>query len=518
MKQTEETAKVLMVSALIGLIAAFTGCTSSAPRSNAELSESVFSSDLTYPLVDTNQGLTYDNSKQIDPPAQGEPFYGQDAQYTGNVASYTDNGNGTITDTITKLTWTQELSSYSMTWEEANEYVESLNTGGRSDWRLPTLKELWSIRDFSQGWPWVDTKYFHLVGNGSEGAQQHSWSSNYYLVDTDESKDGVAFVVNDWTGHIKAMDGMRFVRAVSGDIYGINDFVDNQDGTVTDEATGLMWAQNDSSEPITWEEALSYAENSEYAGYDDWRLPNVKEMQSIVDYSGVFPAIDTSVFNISSIVNEAGNDDYPYFWTSTTNPYIDLHDEDGYWYAWYVAFGYAVGSDGEDLHGAGAVRFDTKSPEGADGIDGERYYNYVRLVRGGDVTETPQGDPSTVDTDRVVNFEDGDTGNREDRRGGPDDQPGDTGTDERSSKTKDRPAGPDIGMQQSGPDFAAAAQQLGITESELMEAFGEASQGPPDFAAIAEKLGISEEELLDALGIDGEQMKAPSFGGPPQMQ
>ena len=46
--------------------------------------------------------------------------------------------------------------------------------------------------------------------------------------------------------------------------------------------------------------------------------------------------------------------------------------------AWYVAFGRAVGSDGKDLHGAGAVRFDTKIA-GATG--GERYYNFVRLVR-----------------------------------------------------------------------------------------------------------------------------------------
>jgi hypothetical protein len=94
-----------------------------------------------------------------------------------------------------------------MTWEETKAYVDSLNLGGITNWRLPNIKELWSIRDFSQGWPWVDTNYFHLVGDGSQGAQQHSWSSNYYLVDTDLAKENVAFVVNDWTGHIKALDG-----------------------------------------------------------------------------------------------------------------------------------------------------------------------------------------------------------------------------------------------------------------------------------------------------------------------
>ncbi len=109
-------------------------------------------------------------------------------------------------------------------------------------------------------------------------------------------------------------------------------------------------------------------------------MPNVKELQSIADYSGVFPAID-SIFAISEITNEAGNADYPYVWTSTSNPYIDPNDADGYWYAWYVAFGYAVDPNGNDIHGAGAVRFDTKVEGGAVGPDGERYYNFVRLVR-----------------------------------------------------------------------------------------------------------------------------------------
>ena len=58
---------------------------------------------LTSPIVDTNQGLCYDNDAQIAGPAEGEPFYGQDAQYTGNIPSYTDNGDGTITDNVTGL-------------------------------------------------------------------------------------------------------------------------------------------------------------------------------------------------------------------------------------------------------------------------------------------------------------------------------------------------------------------------------------------------------------------------------
>ena len=62
-------------------------------------------------------------------------------------------------------------------------------------------------------------------------------------------------------------------------------FVDNGDGTITDLATGLMWQKADSGMTLNWEEALEYSEELELGGHDDWRLPNVKELQGILDYS-----------------------------------------------------------------------------------------------------------------------------------------------------------------------------------------------------------------------------------------
>lgn len=79
--------------------------------------------------------------------------------------------------------------------------------------------------------------------------------------------------------------GRQYVRCVRGSAYGKNDFVDNGDGTITDHASGLMWTKSDSGKTMNWEEALFYAEDLEKAGYDDWRFPNVKDLQSIVDYS-----------------------------------------------------------------------------------------------------------------------------------------------------------------------------------------------------------------------------------------
>jgi hypothetical protein len=331
-------------------------------------------------MTATGQTNTYDDEGYVLTGLQsGDAFYGQDANYrAGMPMSYSDKGDGTVTDNVTGLVWAQDQSEFPTRWEDAATYCNNLTLGGYDDWRMPTLKELWSIRNFSTGWPYVDTDYFHLVSkDGGEQREQHTWSSNDYLVDTPEAATNVSFVVNDWTGHIKSLDGMRYVRAVRGDAYGINDFVDNGDDTITDEATGLMWAQDDSGTGMNWEAALAYAENANYAGYDDWRLPNVKELQGIVDYSGIFPAIDP-MFNITGITNEAGNADYPYFWTSTS---AGSEAVSGMYFADYVAFGYAVDHDGNDIHGAGAVRFDTKVEGGPAPQNEERIYNYVRLVR-----------------------------------------------------------------------------------------------------------------------------------------
>jgi hypothetical protein len=371
---------------------------------------------------------------------------------------------------------------------------------------LPNLKELWSIRDFSQGWPWVDTDYFYLVGDGSQLAQHHSWSSNLYLVESEYQNEQVegdpAWIVNDWTGHIKAMSGSRFVRCVSGEEYGINDFVDNGDGTITDNATGLMWAQDDSGEAIDWETALAYAEDATIGGYDDWRLPNIKELQSIADYSGVFPAIDTSVFNLSELTNvvydtETGEEidtqvTYPGYWTSTSNPILDEDaTEGGNTYAWLLVAGYNPDTSGYDLHGAGSVVFDTKAEEVSDGTDFEIIYHHARLVRDGDVAETPDGDPTTIDPDRVVVFEDGEI-----------------------DASASGPGGAS-GSGGQGPDFAAAAATLGVTEEALMEAMGEPGQ-EIDFEAAAEALGVTAEELEAALmdSSGAPQGDAPEEGAP----
>ncbi len=352
--------------------------------------------NLAYPVVDTGQINCYDDiGNQISCPTSAASFYGQDAQHTGSQPSYTAHGNGTVTDRVIGLMWQQIPDSRGLSWQSANDYCDSLVLGGYSDWRIPTLKELFSISNFSQGWPYLDTRYFNLAGSSVSKDEQY-WADSY-VGTTVEGGSAAAFGVNHGTGHIKAYPAGasgpmgNYVRAVrGGTTYGINDFVNNGNGTVTDKATGLMWQKADSVYSMDWEATLSYARKSTLAGYNDWRLPNVKELQSIVDYShspsasnsaNRGPAIDTDFFNITALPGGTTNysPDYGYYWSSTS-AYFGTHSPE-YYYAWYVAFGTAVDNDGNDMHGAGGVRFDTKVEGGPLGEGEERYYNYVRLVR-----------------------------------------------------------------------------------------------------------------------------------------
>jgi hypothetical protein len=392
-----------------------------------------------YSIVDTGQTACYDNNNEISRPSEGEAFYGQDAQIYGNQPSYTLSADGlTVHDKVTGLTWTQSPDlngdgdidvDDKLTFAEAQAYADTLNAanyGGYSDWRLPTIKELYSLMDFSGTdpsglTPFIDTDFFDFAYGDTAAGERiidaQFWSSNAY-VGTVFGGQPAAFGLNLADGRIKGypsgssgpMTKLNYVYFVRGNTaYGINDFSDNGDGMVTDNATGLMWSQDDSGDGMnngprsgmTWEEALAWAEqmNAEsYLGYSDWRLPNAKEMQSIVDYSrapdGTNSAAIDPVFNITAITNEEGETDYPWFWTSTTHVRSDGNGSAGVYICFGQAMGYVNGS-WLDVHGAGAQRSDQKdgsfsgltyvddgyylgqSPQG----DATRSYNYVRLVR-----------------------------------------------------------------------------------------------------------------------------------------
>ena len=361
-----------------------------------------------YSIVDTGQIISYSDDSVISTPAAGDDFFGQDANYVINQPSYTDNHDGTIIDNVTGLMWQQGLTE-KLSYDEALQKVKSFNLAGHSDWRIATIKELYSLIQFTGAvkgekaiTPFIDTNYFEQpLGDLSQGEREidaQVWSGTQYVGKTMRNDDTI-FGVNFVDGRIKGYPKynpsthdankmyFRFVR--DNKDYGKNNFVDNNDGTITDKATGLIWQTADSQKGLNWEEALQYAENLTLGGYDDWRLPNAKELQSIVDYTrspetSNSAAIDP-IFEISSIINEGGENDYPYFWSSTTH--LDGPTPESS--AVYVAFGKALGKMNGmimDVHGAGAQRSDPKTGEAMSrGPQGDmiRVKNYVRVVRGG---------------------------------------------------------------------------------------------------------------------------------------
>ena len=364
-------------SALALLIAAFTGLPCLAND---------------YPIVDTNLAQCYDDlGEEINPPpVPGQPFYGQDAQHDGIQPALLDNGDGTVTDLNTGLMWAQHPGPERLSLADAVTDVDMLTIGGHDDWRLPTLEELYSITDFSVGWPFIDLTYFVCELDPHAPGSTQYWSSTEYVGLAEGQV--AAFGVNFATGHIKAYEQVmrNYVRPVRGDSYGESSFVDNGDGTVTDLATGLMWQQMDNGVGLDWEAALAYAENLDLAGHQDWRLPDAKELQSIVDYThspnaidpaDLGPAIDTDFFDVTELASGTTNyqPDYGYYWTSTST--VGEPPDPGHYWAWYVAIGIAVNDLGLDSHGAGAVRFDTKVEGGPAAEDSERIYNFVLCVR-----------------------------------------------------------------------------------------------------------------------------------------
>ncbi len=409
-----------------------------------------------YPVVDTNQRKCYDNSGEIACPSAGQAFYGQDAQTTVNSPSFTVSTDGqTVNDNVTGLTWERSPETNGdgvlnkadkLTYANALTHCSSHASAGYqgyTDWRLPAIKELYSLIDFrgtdpaptaigTAGLtPFIDRTYFAFA-YGDTSAGERVIDSQYASSTLYVANNNMLFGVNFADGRIKGygltMPGGAvktfFVQCVRGNTsYGKNNFVDNRDGTITDAATGLMWAQADSGSGMTWQSALAWVQSKNavnYLGHNDWRLPDTKELQSIVDYTRspdtTGSAAINSVFKTTSLKNEQCAADYPWYWSSTTHAASTGSGSAGV----YVSFGRAMGfmnNAWSDIHGAGAQRSDPKSDvlntyahrdcgyynTNAPQSDSVRVYNYVRLVRtSGAATPPPAATPSLTATSTRV--------------------------------------------------------------------------------------------------------------------
>ncbi len=263
-------------------------------------------------LPDTGLTACYDiTGDVIACPAPGNPA-AQDGSYPRNPQSFNDNGDETITDNSTKLVWQKRTDLYDssdtcrldLRWYSANSHCNNLSFAGNDDWRLPSIKELRTLVDNSKSSPAVNEEYFPQASTNldywSSTTSSHYSNMKWYLDINEgiESRGNAGDQCN------------RYPLCVRGgnetDIWSL-DFVDIDTAVVSHRSTRLMWQKEDDNVERSWGSALSYCQNLNIGGYEDWRLPNVVELQSIKDYS-IDSLLDQTYFP---------NTNSSYYWTST---------------------------------------------------------------------------------------------------------------------------------------------------------------------------------------------------------
>ncbi|MEA2061675.1 MAG: DUF1566 domain-containing protein [Thermodesulfobacteriota bacterium] len=222
----------------------------------------------------------------------------------------------TVSDKSTGLMWQQEVDYVggSLTFEDACDYCDALEAAGYTDWRAPRVDELRTIVDYTQYSPAFDSVFGKTISS--------YWSGSTLASNADD-----AWVVDFISGYVAnyTKDSTSYVRCVRSGPYWSFDPLDylviKNDDVVEDVHTGLEWQRADVGVARDWSDACDYCDTLELDGHDDWRIPEVEELNTIVDYTDYGPAISTEVFNRSSMS----------YWSGSTN--ADNTD-----YAWVVDF------------------------------------------------------------------------------------------------------------------------------------------------------------------------------------
>ncbi|HEY9050138.1 MAG TPA: DUF1566 domain-containing protein [Gammaproteobacteria bacterium] len=251
-----------------------------------------------------------------------------------------------VQDKLTGLIWpcNANLADFPLNWQEALDFVAALNTHGElgfNDWRLPNRRELRSLMSHQTRRPALPDKHpFHNVfshwywsSTSCAGYPDHAWYVNLDGARMFYGGKDQAFMVwpvrgknnrlprtgqnqcYNTAGHIIPCDNSgQDGEYTQGIKWPQPRFEQNSLGVV-DHLTGLLWMQhaNLTNQVLRWEQALArIAELNRKETSRHWRLPNINELESLVDASQWNPALPA---------NHPFNDVQDIYWSSTTSLY-----------------------------------------------------------------------------------------------------------------------------------------------------------------------------------------------------
>lgn len=287
------------------------------------------------PPIKTTQSNCYDgNGNTISCSGSG-----QDGEFQkGSLESYIQSSNNNIIQHSDYLYWTTctygqgnypcSGTETQATLSNAANICNSLNLEGKN-WRIPNLYELLSLVYYGSGQtPKLNISYFPSV------TYPIHWTTSIV-----QNNPTHAWLVNINNGSITSgnTNGTNVFKCVSGEEYfPATNFQDLGNGSVKDHATGLIWQKcsvgqslpncSGTATTVLWTSSFLQCQNlniSNYAGRNDWRLPNAHELLSLLRIQQFPPYLDNSVFPNTPIGS---------YWTSTT--YVENSVS-----AWSIDFG-----------------------------------------------------------------------------------------------------------------------------------------------------------------------------------
>jgi len=265
-------------------------------------------------------------------------------------------------------------------------YIKTLNAnefGSYSDWRLPDISELQTLISLANSDCSINKKYFK-----NSACSEASNYSSYWSATKVSGSEGFIWCVNFYDGKLNKIENNArlYIRAVRGKSNNIlNNFIDNDDGTITDVQTGLMWLK-DYIKAESFHKAITTCENLNYANYSNWRLPGISELLSTVDLKKHNPSINSIFFNIPEIKNSG-------FWSFNAK---NNNENEIFFVEFYNGENLFINSSKENFYIDEGVKYFFDDEDSL----------YVRPVRGGQNLKADQMQILSPQQGSIWNFDD----------------------------------------------------------------------------------------------------------------